>query len=184
MQTGVFSRMGQEFRASASIVLGGNIEVDLRQKSPSSKYAHLFAVLPPELQDTAFLDRLHGYLPGWEMPVINPVNYAGGYGFMTDYFAEILAELRRRNFLTHLTAQVAFNGMNQRNQDAVKKTAAGMLKLIHPHHLPGEVPTQVMESVLSFAVEMRKRIIDQMAVMKPAEFQDASFDCSVKDGIG
>src|SRR5207248_5099716 len=117
----------------ASSVLGGNIEVDLRQKSASSKYAHLFAVLPPELQDTAFLDRLHGYLPGWEMPVINPANYAEGYGFMTDYFAEILAELRRRNYLTHLTAQVTFNGVNQRNQDAVKKTAAGMLKLLFPH---------------------------------------------------
>jgi len=183
MQTGVFSRMGQEFRASASIVLGGNIEVDLKEKRPSGKYAHLFGVLPPELQDTAFLDRLHAYLPGWEMPVINPANYAEGYGFMTDYFAEILAELRRRNFLTHVTAQVTFSGMNQRNQDAVKKTAAGMLKLLYPHFAPGEVPTSVMEPVVKFAVEMRKRVIDQMAVMKPAEFQDATFDCAVKNGV-
>lgn len=182
MQTGVFSRMGQEFRASASIVLGGNIEVDLKQKRPSEKYAHLFAVLPPELQDTAFLDRLHAYLPGWEMAVINPANYAEGYGFMTDYFAEILAELRRRNFLTHLTAQVTFNGMNQRNQDAVKKTAAGMLKLLYPHFTPGEVPRTILEPVVSFALEMRKRVIDQMAVMKPAEFQDVLFDCEVKAG--
>ena len=96
MQTGVFTRMGQEFRASASIVLGGNIEVVLEEKRPSDKYAQLFAVLPAELQDTAFLDRIHAYLPGWEMPVINPINYATGYGFMTDYFAEILAEFRRQ----------------------------------------------------------------------------------------
>jgi ATP-dependent Lon protease len=180
MQTGVFSRMGQEFRASSSIVLGGNIEVDLKAKRPSDKYAHLFAVLPPELQDTAFLDRLHGYLPGWEMPVINPANYAIGYGFMTDYFAEILAELRRRNYVTHLTAQLKFNGMSQRNQDSIKKTAAGMLKLLFPHFSPGEIPKNALDHVVAFAVEMRKRVIDQMAVMKPAEFQDVSFDCEVK----
>src|SRR5262245_19279576 len=88
MQTGVFSRLGQEFRASASIVLGGNIEVNLAERRPADKYPHLFAVLPEELQDTAFLDRLHAYLPGWEVPIINPANYATGYGFMSDYLGE------------------------------------------------------------------------------------------------
>lgn len=182
MQTGVFTRMGQEFRASASIVLGGNIEVNLEQKRPSDKYAHLFDVLPIELQDTAFLDRVHGYLPGWEMAVINPVNYANGYGFMTDYFAEILAEFRRRNYITHVTAQLSFRGMNQRNEDAVKKTAAGMLKLLYPHFEPNEVPERAMEPIMRFAVEMRKRVVDQLAVMKPAEFKDASFECAVRPG--
>jgi ATP-dependent Lon protease len=144
MQTGVFSRLGQEFRASASIVLGGNIEVELRERRPADRYPHLFGVLPTELQDTAFLDRLHAYLPGWEIPVINPANYAAGYGLMSDYLAEILAELRRRNFLTHVSAQVSFHGMNQRNEDAVKKTAAGLLKLLYPHLAPGEVPKPVL----------------------------------------
>jgi ATP-dependent Lon protease len=181
MQTGVFSRLGQEFRASASIVLGGNIEVVLQEKRPSDKYAQLFGVLPQELQDTAFLDRLHAYLPGWEMPVINPANYAAGYGLMSDFLAEILAELRRRNFLTHVTAQVTFRGMNQRNQDAVKKTVAGLLKLLYPHLSAGEVPTPALAAVLQFAVEMRKRVVDQLAVMKPAEFQDACFDCSIQN---
>jgi ATP-dependent Lon protease len=180
MQTGVFSRLGQEFRASASIVLGGNLEVDLARKRPSDRYLHLFGALPEELQDTAFLDRLHGYLPGWEMPIINPANYATGYGFMTDYLAEILAELRRRNFLTHVSAQLSFRGVNQRNQDAVKKTAAGLLKLLHPHLSAGEVARPILEGVLQFAVEMRKRVIDQLAVMKPAEFKDASFECTVQ----
>jgi ATP-dependent Lon protease len=181
MQTGVFSRLGQEFRASASIVLGGNIEVVLQEKRPAAKYSQLFGVLPEELQDTAFLDRLHAYLPGWEMPVINPANYSAGYGFMSDYLAEILAELRRRNFLTHLTAQVAFRGMNQRNQDAVKKTAAGLLKLLYPHLAAGEVAGTVLAPVLQFAVEMRKRVVDQLAVLKPAEFKDAGFDCTLQD---
>src|SRR5438876_3796386 len=101
-------------------------------------------------------------LPGWEMPVINPGSFAIGYGFMSDYLAEILAELRRRNFLTHVSAQVVFRGMNQRNQDAVKKTAAGLLKLLYPHLAAGEVPKQVMEAALAFAVEMRKRVVDQL----------------------
>ena len=120
----------------------------LEEKRPSDKYAQLFAVLPTELQDTAFLDRIHAYLPGWEMPVINPINYATGYGFMTDYFAEILAEFRRRNFATHVAAQLVFKGMNERNEDSVKKTAAGMLKLLYPHLPPGEVPREQMEEVL------------------------------------
>jgi ATP-dependent Lon protease len=180
MQTGVFSRLGQEFRASASIVLGGNIEVVLKEKRPADRYLHLFGVLPEELRDTAFLDRLHAYLPGWEMPVINPADYATGYGFMSDYLAEILAELRRRNFLTHVAAQISFNGMNQRNQDAVKKTAAGMLKLLHPHVQAGEVAETIMTSMVAFAVEMRKRVIDQLATMKPTEFQAACFECNVK----
>src|SRR5207249_1896189 len=109
----------------------------------------------------------------------NPTNYATGYGFMTDYLAEILAELRRRNFVTHIAAQVSFNGMNQRNEDAVKKTSAGMLKLLHPHLTPGEVPSETIKAIVEFSVEMRKRVIDQMAVMKPAEFKDVSFDCAV-----
>jgi ATP-dependent Lon protease len=176
MQTGVFTRLGQEFRATASVVLGGNIEVVLKDKRPSDRYAHLFSVLPEPLQDTAFLDRLHAYLPGWEMPIINPENYAGGYGFMSDYLAEIFAELRRRNFLTHVVAQASFPGMNQRNQDAVKKSAAGMLKLLYPHQIAGEVPRPTMEAVLRFAFEMRKRVTDQLAAMKPTEFRDIAFD--------
>lgn len=180
MQTGVFSRMGQEFRASASIVLGGNIEVVLAQKRPSDRYSHLFEVLPPELSDTAFLDRIHAYLPGWEIPVITPANYAAGYGLMTDYFAEILAELRRRNYLTHATAQIKFDGMNQRNEDAIKKTVAGMLKLLYPNAAAGVVPAETMAAVVDFAVEMRKRVVDQLAIIKPTEFKDARFECSIR----
>lgn len=176
MQTGVYTRLGQEFRASASIVLGGNIEVDLKAKRPSGRYDHLFSVLPEPLQDTAFLDRLHAYLPGWEMPIINPENYATGYGFMSDYLAEIFAELRRRNYMTHISAQASFSGMDQRNQDSIRKTAAGLLKLIYPQLKAGEVPPDKLKEVLDFAVEMRKRIIDQLAAMKPTEFRDIAFD--------
>src|SRR5437764_4255958 len=93
MQTGKFSRGDQEFSAQCSVVLGGNIDTDVEQRRPEVYYRHLFEVLPVELQDAAFLDRIHTYLPGWKMPKIRPENYATGYGFLTDYMAEIFSEL-------------------------------------------------------------------------------------------
>src|SRR6266446_3768661 len=133
MQTGRFSRGDQEFSAQCSIVLGGNIDTNLELQRPEGRYEHLFKPLPPELQDPAFLDRIHAYLPGWEMAKIRPENYASGYGFLTDYLAEIFAELRRLNFQTHVNAWVHMGKMTGRNQDAIKKTTAGLLKLIFPH---------------------------------------------------
>jgi ATP-dependent Lon protease len=127
MQTGKFSRGDQEFTASCSVVLGGNIDTNLELRQPDPRYSHLFQVLPLELQDPAFLDRIHAYLPGWEMPKIRPENYSTGYGLLTDYMAEIFAELRRRNFQTHVNACVDMGDMTGRNQDAIKKTTAGLL---------------------------------------------------------
>lgn len=170
MQTGKFTRGDQEFSAQCSIVLGGNIDTDLHRKAPSEKYEHLFAVLPSELQDIAFLDRIHGYVPGWEMPKIRPENYATGYGFMTDYLAEVFAELRRRNFQTFVSAAFDFGSMTGRNQDAIKKTAAGMLKLLQPDLTVEQAKPETLGPVLAFAVEMRKRVVDQLATMKPEEF--------------
>jgi ATP-dependent Lon protease len=170
MQTGKFSRGDQEFSAQCSIVLGGNIDTDIERREPASRYEHLFAVLPSELQDTAFLDRIHAYLPGWEMPKIRPDNYALGYGFMTDYLAEIFAELRRRNFQTHVSALINFKEMTGRNQDAIKKTVAGLLKLLHPHTSPETVSYDTIIPLVEFAIEMRKRVTDQLAQMKPEEF--------------
>ena len=176
MQTGKFSRGDQEFSAQCSIVLGGNIDTDLERKQADSKYRHLFEVLPVELQDAAFLDRIHAYLPGWEMPKIRPENYATGYGLLTDYMAEIFAELRRRNFQTHVTACVDMKSMTGRNQDAIKKTTAGLLKLIYPHRIPESMTRDEIAPLLAFSVEMRKRVIDQLAVIRPEEFRGVDFE--------
>ncbi|HUT58468.1 MAG TPA: BREX system Lon protease-like protein BrxL, partial [Phycisphaerae bacterium] len=145
-------------------------------RKPSQKYEHLFAVLPPELQDTAFLDRVHAYLPGWEIPKIRPENYATGFGFMTDYLAEIFAEFRRRNFQTHVAAVADFGAMTGRNQDAIKKTCAGMLKLLHPHLAPGEVEIEYLREILDFAIEMRQRVVSQLSTMTPQEFAGTSYE--------
>ena len=119
-----FRRRDLSFAPLFYIVLGGNIDTDLENRAPAAHYQHLFSVLPPELQDPAFLDRIHAYLPGWEVPKIRPENYAIGYGFLTDYLTEIFAQMRRLNFQTHVNYGADFGGMTGRNQDAVKKTAA------------------------------------------------------------
>jgi ATP-dependent Lon protease len=179
MQTGKFTRGDQEFSAHCSIVLGGNINTDIDRHEPDARYHHLFEVLPAELRDAAFLDRIHAYLPGWEMPKIRPENYADGYGFLTDYMAEIFAGLRRRNFQTHVAAWVSMSGMTGRNQDAIKKTAAGLLKLLHPHRSPDTLVREEIALVVKVAVEMRKRVTDQLAKMLPAEFGSVDYQYSL-----
>jgi ATP-dependent Lon protease len=175
MQTGKFTRGDQEFSAQCSVVLGGNIDTDVARREPESRYRHLFEVLPIELQDAAFLDRIHAYLPGWEMPKIRPENYAAGYGFLTDYMAEIFSELRRRNFQTHVAVWVDLSGMTGRNQDAIKKTVAGLLKLLHPHRSPEALTRKEIAPLVEIAVEMRARVTDQLAKMLPAEFGSVDY---------
>lgn len=180
MQTGRFSRGDQEFTAQCSIVLGGNIDTNLDRREPDPRYRHLFEVLPLELQDPAFLDRIHAYLPGWEMPKVRPENYAEGYGLLTDYMAEIFAELRRRNFQTHVNALVEMGGMTGRNQDAIKKTSAGLLKLLYPHATPETLMTRELTPVVEAATEMRRRVTDQLAKMLPAEFGGVRYEYIMK----
>lgn len=180
MQTGKFSRGNQEFSAQASIVLAGNIEVDAERKAPLGSYEHLFEILPQELKDVAFLDRIHCFLPGWELPKIMPENYATGYGFITDYLAEIFSRFRRRNYQILVDAHVDFGRMTGRNQDALKKTTAGLLKLIYPHRTPESITPEEIESCLDLAVECRQRILDQLAVISPGEFKGANIRKYIK----
>ena len=184
MQTGHFSRGPLEFTAQASIVLGGNIDSDLERKSPSPRYRHLFESLPSELgADTAFLDRLHAFLPGWELPKIQPENYAQGYGFITDYLAEIFNRLRRRNYQAIINARADFSNLTGRNQDAIRKTAAGLLKLIHPHRTADDLPDEELKPCLDLATECRGRVVDQLAVLAPTEFKPAGFDARTKSSL-
>lgn len=181
MQTGKYSRGPQEFHASAGIVLAGNIDTDIEKKKPADHYLHLFMTLPPELgDDSAFLDRLHAFLPGWEMPKIKPENYAVGYGFVTDYLAEIFSRLRRKNYQTVINAHVDFGGMTGRNQDAIKKTCAGLLKLIFPYKNPDTIEQEELKICLDIAVESRQRILDQLAIAHSSEFKNIRLYDSIK----
>jgi ATP-dependent Lon protease len=163
------------------VVLGGNIDTDMDQRLPETRYRHFFEVLPVELQDAAFLDRIHAYLPGWEMPKIRPENYATGYGLLTDYMAEIFSEIRRRNFQTHVSARVDLSMMTGRNQDSVKKTVAGLLKLLHPHRSPDTLTQEELLPLVELAVEMRKRVTDQLAIMLPSEFGLTDFGYQIRE---
>ncbi|HPM10598.1 MAG TPA: BREX system Lon protease-like protein BrxL [Paludibacter sp.] len=173
MQTGQFSRGDQEFTSTASIVLAGNIELDVRDgvSKPSERYTHWLAVLPPEINtDTAFIDRLNAYVPGWEFSKIKKEKYAKGYGFMTDYFAEILKRLRERTIQTIIVSHVDFGGETSRNQDSVQKTTSGLLKLIFPHKDVDTISLDEIKMCLDIAVEARQIIYDQMAVISPGEY--------------
>jgi ATP-dependent Lon protease len=182
MAQGSYSKDGIEFTSTCSIVLGGNIDTDLKEQSPIGNYRHLFQPLPEELrEDTAFLDRIHSYLPGWEMPVIKPSNYSTGYGFISDYIAEIFRLLRRRNYQTHIVAGARFPaGMSQRAHDAIQKTAAGLLKLIYPHRTPDDLEPSELRFCLNLAVEMRNRVVDQLKIIAPKEFKDVSLEYELK----
>jgi ATP-dependent Lon protease len=179
MQTGRFSRGPLEFSAQASIVLGGNIDTDMKLKTPVHRYRHYFEGLPPELQDTAFLDRIHAFLPGWELPKINPENYAQGYGFITDYLAEIFSKLRRRNYQTHVSSKVDFGGITGRNQDAVRKVTAGLLKLIYPNRTTETLTKEELQICLAIAIESRERVLEQLSKMAPGEFISTKLPVSI-----
>jgi len=178
MQTGHFSRGPLEFNANASIVLGGNIDTDIKHKEPSQRYLQLFEVLPLELsQDTAFLDRLHAFLPGWEMPKIQPENYAVGYGFITDYLAEIFVKLRKlTHFSTAIQARANFTGVTGRNQTAIIKTTSGLLKLIFPQRTVDDLQDGELAMCIELSIECRERVIDQLAVIAGDEFKSIKFD--------
>jgi ATP-dependent Lon protease len=178
MQTGRFSRGPLEFSSQASMVLGGNIDTDIARRKPVDRYVHLFEILPQELsEDTAFLDRIHAFLPGWELPKVRPENYAQGYGFITDYLAEIFTRLRRlTHFATAVRAFANLDGITGRNQTAIIKTASGLLKLIYPHRTADDLGREELALCISLATECRERVIEQLAIIAKDEFKPIKFD--------
>jgi ATP-dependent Lon protease len=172
MQDGKFSRGKKEILAFASIVLVGNI--DVQAKLPHEKYYQLFEPLPDFLQVEAFIDRLHGYLPGWEIPKIRPDSLAQDYGFITDYFCEIMHELRRKDVLGPLKGRYQLSdistakaGITGRDVRGVEKILSGLLKLMYPH---GEITDDQLGELLSLAIEGRQRVRNQLHLMAAGEY--------------
>jgi ATP-dependent Lon protease len=173
MQTGTFSRLGQQFQSDASIVLGGNIDTDLAQGKPSLRYIHLFEPLPEALQDVAFLDRLHAYLPGWRMPKIVPTAYSTGYGFVSDYLAEVFHLLRRHNVGAAIDEMAVLDAGSDRNKTAIKKTASGLIKLLLPNAVTEPPDPEDFATILNLAADGRRRVVEQLACMLPSEYDPA-----------
>ncbi|HIQ23048.1 MAG TPA: BREX system Lon protease-like protein BrxL [Planctomycetes bacterium] len=172
MQDGKFSRGKKEILAFASIVLVGNI--DVQGNLPHEKYYHLFEPFPDFLQVEAFIDRLHCYTPGWEIPKIGPNALSQDYGFITDYFCEIMHELRRKDAIGAVkqryqlvdTSDVSA-GITGRDIRAVDKVLSGLLKLLYPH---GDVEEEQLAELLALAVEGRQRVRNQLHLMAPGEY--------------
>jgi ATP-dependent Lon protease len=165
MESGQFSRGTQGYRSDASLVFAGNLEVDKGQ--PHSAYRHLFEPLPRELIDTAFLDRLHGYLPGWEIPKITPQSQARGVGLVTDYFGEVLVQLRREDLRGALQQLAWRPDMTQRDRVAVERLGSGLMKLLYPH---GQAGPAEIEEIAALACELRQRVYNQLCLLAPGEF--------------
>jgi len=171
MASGSFARGKEEKAASASMVFVGNINqsVDVLLKTSS-----LFDPFPPEMgTDTAFLDRIHCYLPGWEVPKFRPEHFTDDYGFITDYLAEFIRELRKEQYGDALDHWFRLGkNLNQRDTIAVRRTVDGLLKLIYPD---GEFSKEELEEVLQIALEMRRRVKEQLKKLGGMEFYDVNF---------
>ena len=171
MASGSFARGKEEKAASASMVFVGNINqsVDVLLKNSS-----LFDPFPPEMgTDTAFLDRLHCYIPGWEIPKFRPEHFTNDYGFITDYMAEFIRELRKEQYGDALDQYFRLGkNLNQRDTIAVRKIVDGYVKLLYPD---GEYTKEQIEEILVFALEMRRRVKEQLKKLGGMEFYDVNF---------
>lgn len=171
MASGSFARGKEEKAASASMVFVGNINqsVDVLLKTSS-----LFEPFPPEMgTDTAFLDRMHCYLPGWEVPKFRPEHFTDEYGFITDYLAEFIRELRKEQYGDALDRYFRLGkNLNQRDTIAVRRMVDGYLKLIYPD---GRFTKDDLEEVLRLALEMRRRVKEQLKKLGGMEFYDVNF---------
>ena len=171
MASGSFARGKEEKAANASMVFVGNINqsVDVLLKTSS-----LFDPFPPEMgMDTAFLDRMHCYLPGWEIPKFRPEHFTNDYGFISDYLAEFIRELRKEQYGDALDRYFRLGkNLNQRDTIAVRRMVDGYLKLLYPD---GEFTKEELEEVLRISLEMRRRVKEQLKKLGGMEFYDVNF---------
>ena len=171
MASGSFARGKEEKAASASMVFVGNINqsVDVLLKTSS-----LFNPFPPEMgTDTAFLDRIHCYLPGWEIPKFRPQHFTDDFGFITDYISEVFRELRKDQQADAIDKYFKLGrNLNQRDTISVRKMVSGLVKLVYPD---GNYTREDLEEILRIALEMRRRVKEQLKKLGGMEFYDVNF---------
>ncbi|MEO5331190.1 MAG: protease Lon-related BREX system protein BrxL [Magnetococcus sp. YQC-5] len=170
MASGSFARGRDAISANASMVFVGNINqpVDVLVKT-----SHLLAPFPDALIDSAFFDRFHAYIPGWEVPKMRPEFFTNRYGLITDYLAEFMREMRKRNFADAIDRFFKLgNNLNQRDVIAVRRTVSGLLKLLYPH---GDYDKEAVRRCLEYALEVRRRVKEQLKKIGGIEFFDVHF---------
>ncbi len=171
MASGSFARGKDQINANASVVFVGNVNQSI---SSLLKTFHLFAPFPEGMNnDSAFFDRIHYYLPGWEVPKFRPEHFTNRYGFIVDYFAEFLREMRKRSFSDNIFNYFKLgNNLNQRDVIAVKKTFSGLMKLIYPDE---NISKEEAQEILEYAMVGRRRVKEQLKKIGGIEFYDVNF---------
>jgi ATP-dependent Lon protease len=172
MASGSFSRGRESINASAAMVFVGNLPQGQSVES-LVKTSHLFAPFPDEMIDSAFFDRFHAYIPGWEIPKMRPEFFTNQYGLIVDYLAEWLREMRKRSFADAIDKWFKLgNNLNQRDTIAVRRTVSGLLKLIYPD---GDYTKDAVRKCLEYALETRRRVKEQLKKIGGMEFYDVHF---------
>src|SRR5258705_3351113 len=173
MEAGEFSRGRESIRAEGSIVLVGNFDVDVAHQQ---RVGHLFGPMPPEMRnDTAFMDRIHAYLPGWDVPKVSRALFTDHFGLVSDVLAECFSRLRTQSRINLLQGRVHFGGaLSGRDQNAVNKTVSGLLKLMFPD--PSMTVSDAdLEWAVRLALEVRRRVKEQQKRIGSAEFRNTQF---------
>jgi ATP-dependent Lon protease len=179
MESGEFSRGKENIRADGSIVLVGNFDVDVEHQQ---RISHLFGPLPPEMRnDTAFMDRIHSYLPGWDVPKLNPTLFTQHFGLVSDFLSECFTQLRNQSRIGVLQNRVYFGGaLSGRDINGVNKTISGLLKLLYPDgSVP--VPDVDLEWAVRLALEVRRRVKEQQKRIGAAEFRNTHFSYTMEN---
>ncbi len=182
MESGEFSRGRESIRADGSIVLVGNFDVDVEHQQ---RIGHLFSPLPPEMRDdTAFMDRIHAYLPGWGVPKVNPALFTDHFGLVSDFLSECWTRLRDQSRQRVFGERVHFGGaLSGRDLNAVNKTIGGLLKLLHPDPVAA-IPDADIEWSVRLALECRRRVKEQQKRVGAAEFRNTHFSYQMgTDGV-
>jgi ATP-dependent Lon protease len=182
MESGEFSRGKESIRAYGSMVMVGNFDVDVQHQQ---RVGHLFGPMPPEMRnDTALMDRIHCYLPGWDVPKISESIKTDHFGLVSDFLSECWSRLRGQGRAAILQGRMTYGGaLSGRDQNAVNKTVSGLMKLIHPS--PEVVVTDDdLEWAVRLAMECRRRVKEQQKRIVTAEFRNTQFSYTMgKDGV-
>jgi ATP-dependent Lon protease len=182
MESGEFSRGRESIRAEGSIVLVGNFEVDVQHQQ---RVGHLFGPLPPEMRnDTAFMDRIHSYLPGWDIPKVSNEIFTDHFGLVSDVLAECFSRLRSQSRAGVMQGRVHLGGaLSGRDTNAVTKTVSGLIKLLYPSaELP--ISDEDLEWAIRLALEVRRRVKEQQKRVGSAEFRNTQFSYAMGlDGV-
>lgn len=180
MESGEFSRGRESIRASGSMVMVGNFDVDVEHQQ---RIGHLFGPLPPEMRnDTAFMDRIHAYLPGWDVPKLDSSLLTAHFGLVSDILSEAWAQLRGESRMAAIRGRVSYGGaLSGRDTTSVNRTVNGLLKLIYPGHGMA-ISDEVVEWAVRLALECRRRVKEQQKRIGSAEFRNTHFSYQIGEG--